>query len=114
MEQGDGDDEHGEDEERGFGRGVEQRDSGLLPVEGGVEQGGGEGEPEEGIDMGFGRAIWMSIGVGEEGMGIGEGVEEESGVCCFGDDEADSDAVVQIGAARVVATGAAYEPHCAV
>lgn len=102
MEQGEGDEEHGEDDDRGLGRGVELRDNGLLPAEGGVEQ--GEGEPEEGMDMGFGRAIWTRMG--EEGVGMGERVEEVSGVCCFGDDEVEREAAVQIGAAGV-ATGMA-------
>lgn len=114
VEQGEGDEEHGEDEDRGLGRGVELRDNGLLPADGGVEQGGGEGEPEEGMDMGFGRAIWMSMGVGEEGVGVGEGVEEDRGVCCFGDDDVDREAVVQIGATGGMATRAAGGPHCAV
>lgn len=103
MEQGEGEEEHGEDEDRGLGRGVEQRDSGLPPAEGGVEQGGGEGEAEEGMDIGFGRAIWMRMG--EEGVGVGEGVED-NGVCCFGE------VVVQKGGARGMTTGAG--PHCAV
>lgn len=101
VEQGEGDEEQGEDEDRGLGRGIELRDNGLLPAEGGVVQ--GEGEPEEGMDMGFGRDIWTRMG--EEGVGVGDGVEEDNGVCCFG--EVDREAAVQIGTAGGVVTGVA-------
>lgn len=110
VEQGEGDEEHGEDEDRGLGRGVELRDNGLLPAEGGVEP--GEGEQEEGMDMGFGRTIWTRMG--EDGVGVGEGVDDDSGVCCFGDDKVDRETVGQSGTAGGVATGAACGPHCAV
>lgn len=89
MEHGEGDEEHGEDVESGLGRGIEVRDKGLVPDEGGVEHGGGEEEPEGGMAMGLGRDIWARMGVGDEGVGAGEGVEEESGVCCFEEEEED-------------------------
>lgn len=81
VEQGEGEDERGEAAAIGLGRGVEESDRGVVPAEGGVEQGGGEEEREGVIGIGFGRGVWLSMGVGDEGVGAGEGVAEESGVC---------------------------------
>lgn len=75
---------------------MEVRDKGLVPDEGGVEQGGREEESEGGMAMGLGRDIWASMWVGDEGVGAGEGVEEENGVCCFGEEEEDRDAAEAI------------------
>lgn len=91
VEEGEGDDERGEDVESGLGRGVEDSDSGLVPAEGGVEQGGGEEERDGVIGIGFGRGVWDSIKVGDEGVGAGEGVAEESGVCFGEEDEGAAD-----------------------
>lgn len=43
--------------------------------------------------------------MGEEGVGVGDGVEEDNGVCCFG--EVDREAAMQIGTAGDVVTGVA-------
>lgn len=81
VEEGEGEEERGEGVAIGLGRGVEESDSGVVPPEGGVGQRGGEEEREGVIGIGLGRAVWESMGVGDEGVGAGEEVEEESGVC---------------------------------
>lgn len=81
MEQGEGEEERGEGAAIGLGRGVEQSDNGVIPAEGGVELGGGEEDREGVIGIGFGRGVWVNMGLGDEGVGVGEGVAEESGVC---------------------------------
>lgn len=70
-----------------MGRRVEGSDNGLVPAEGGVEQGGGEEEREGVIGTGFGRVVMDRMGVGDEGVGAGEGVAEESGVCFGGEED---------------------------
>lgn len=88
VEEGEGEEERGEGVGRGLGRGVELRDSGLVPADGGVEQGGGEEEREVVVGVGFERGVWDRTGVGEDGVGVGagEGIPEESGVC-LGEEE---------------------------
>lgn len=105
MEEGEGDEERGDGVGIGFGRGVDDSDSGCVPVEGGVEQGGGEEEQEEVIGIGLGRGGWDSAGVGDECVGEGEGVAEESGVC-FGGEEDEKEATEGMCAAVGVGTEA--------
>lgn len=102
--EGEGDEERGEGVGFGFGRGVDDSDSGCVPVVGGVEQGGGE-EQEGVIGIGLGRGGWESIGVGDECVGEGEGVAEESGVC-FGGEEDGKEAAEGMCAAVGVGTEA--------
>lgn len=93
MEDGEGEDEREEGVGIGLGRGIEESDSGLVPADGGVEQRGGEEEREGVIGIGFGRGVWHRIGVGDEGVGAGEGVAEDSGVCFGGEEDAGTDDV---------------------
>lgn len=88
MEEGDGEgeEERGEGVGTGFGRGVDDSDSGCIPVEGGVEHGGGEEQQAGVVGIGLGRGGWESKGVGDERVGDGDGVADESGTC-FGVDE---------------------------
>lgn len=87
MEDGEGEEERGEGVGSGLGRGVEESDSGLVPAEGGVEQGGGEEERDGVVQIGLGRGVWVRAGVEEDGVGAGEGVAEERGVCLGGEEE---------------------------
>lgn len=87
VEEGEGEDDRGEGVALGLGRGVEERDNGLVPAEGEVEQGGGEEERDGVTGIGFERAVWDRIGVGDEGVSAGEGVAEESGVCFGGEED---------------------------
>ena len=87
MEQGDGEEERGEDVGIGFGRGVDESVRGWVPVVGGVEEGGGEEEREGVIGTGLGRGGWERIGVEEEGVGAGDGMAEERGVCFGGEED---------------------------
>jgi len=66
-----------------LGREVDESDSGCVPAEGGAEQGGGNGV----IGIGFGRGVWGCRGEGDERVGEGEEVEEESGACLGGEED---------------------------
>lgn len=46
---------------------------------------------------GLGRGVWGRWGVGDEGVGAGEGVAEESGVCLVGEDVGGKWAAVAVG-----------------
>lgn len=99
MEEGEGEEERGEGAAIGLGRGVEESDSEVVPAEGGVEQGGGEEEREGVIGTGLGRGVWESMGVGDEGVGVGEGVAEESGVCFREEEETAEGMCATVGVA---------------
>lgn len=101
MEEGEGEEERGEGVAIGFGRGVDESDSWCVPAKGGVEQGGGEEEQEGVIGIGLGRGGWANIGVGDERVGEGEGVAEESGVCFGGEDDGKEAAEGMIAAVGV-------------
>lgn len=111
VEDGEGEEERGEGVGSGFGRGVEERDSGLVPAEGGVEQGGGEEEREGVVGTSFGRGVCESNGEGDEGVGAGEGVAEESGVC-FGEEEDGKEVEEGMCAAVVVGIEAVCAADC--